>query len=246
MPSIQTARYSLENRGPWTIVSLDEWAGFSLGQTTAASPSFNPSFQDPDRRNTFFSLFPVKSVHEADQVHGSGLTDVPPYSSAQLDCDGLTAARPSVMLTMRTADCYPVYLKGRRNHRFGILHAGWRGLRDQIVREAIDRWFDGPVDLLVGAGIGADRYEVSSDVIEAMADAHDASPRAFSDEGIVRGDCLDLQALIQRQSAMAERPVRSLRVLPLSTGEDQPVPMYSYRDSSTDDRMVSWIFKRRF
>lgn len=240
---LNPADYSLRNRGPWTVVSVEDWGGFCLGQTTAAEGSFNADFHSPERRGTFFSLFPVRSVHEADQVHGDRLVDVPPHSTGHLGCDGLTAGRSSVMLTMRTADCYPVFVKNHRDERFGILHAGWRGLRDRIVTKALREWFDDPADVLVGAGIEGSRYEVSREVVEEVARSHDTSPSVLKDEGILVDECLRLPELIRWQCEKAPRSIRSLKRLPFGTGEDSPVPMYSYRENGTDSRMVSWIFK---
>ncbi|MFB6345032.1 MAG: polyphenol oxidase family protein [bacterium] len=237
------ASYSLRNWGPWTVVSLDDWDQFEVGQSTAVELACDSGFQNPDRRLQFYSLLPVRSVHEADQVHGDGLFDVPAHSSGLLQCDGLTTARSGVMLTMRTADCYPVFIRDVDSHRFGLVHAGWRGLRDKIVLKALEEWFDGPVSVLVGAGIAPESYEVSGDVISEVARTHDVSTKALKARNILSDEHLDLPRLIRWQCRLSRRSINSFKVLGLSTGEHQPVPMYSYRETSTDERLISWIFK---
>lgn len=235
------AEFELRNRGPWTVLSVRDWPGLSLGQTTALGGGRSPSLHRPDTRLAFSSLFDVVSYHEAEQVHGNDLRSVGGRSGCYPGTDGLFAARPRVMLTMRTADCYPVFVKSEDDRRFGLLHAGWRGLRRGIVRQALDRWFSRPVDVLLGSGIGVSEYEVGEEVVEAFVESCGLSESELRQRDVLEGRHLNLPVLIRRQVERSDVQLRSLRKLPPSTSGDTP-PMLSYRLEGTDDRMVSWIY----
>ncbi|HEY4329016.1 MAG TPA: laccase domain-containing protein, partial [Phycisphaerae bacterium] len=47
--------------------------------------------------------------------------------SGQLSADGLVAAVPGVLLTVRVADCVPVLLASEDGRVVAAVHAGWRG-----------------------------------------------------------------------------------------------------------------------
>ena len=77
------------------------------------------------------------------QVHGSRIVVYdrgaqgprPPLAEA----DGCLSASSRCWLGVRTADCLPVYLCDVRKRCVGIVHAGWRGTREGIARQAVDR-----------------------------------------------------------------------------------------------------------
>jgi copper oxidase (laccase) domain-containing protein len=188
----------------------------------------------------------VDSVHEARQVHGSDLAVTGPYSSCYRGVDGLFSARSGSLLTIRTADCYPVFVRDVSNPRFCLLHAGWRGLADGIISKALNNWFDGPVELILGAGIGASEYEVGEDVVHAFSETLGMDVESMKQRGILSGACLDLKEIIAREADRADVTVRSIARFPSSTtaGNESP-PLLSYRDDGTEDRMISWIFHRR-
>ncbi len=239
----ERADCELRNRGPWTVLSVLEWPRFALGQTTALRGGVSPSLHHPGTRLAFYEHFDLRSFYEAHQIHGNRLTSAGAASAGYLNTDGLFAARPHVLLTIRTADCYPVFLRERRSGRFGILHAGWRGLREGIVRKALNQWFSRTVDLLLGSGIGVEHYPVGDDVRDDLAEAFGTPITELRKIGILLEDKLNLPRTIQYQAERSEVPVSTYRRLAPSTAEGPP-PMLSHRADGTEDRMVSWIVRR--
>jgi copper oxidase (laccase) domain-containing protein len=236
----ERTKFELRNRGPWTVLSVRDWPRFTVGQTTALGGGASPSLNQPDARLAFYKHFNVQSFHEAQQVHGRQLATTGRYSAGYPYTDGLFASVPRRLLTIRTADCYPVFFRERRSGRFGVVHAGWRGLREGIVRNALERWFSRPVDLLLGSAIGADHYPVGADVRAALSKAFDTPESDLRKAGVFLEENLNLPRAIQFQAEHAEGTVSTYRRLPPSTSEDLP-PMLSYRADGTEDRMVSWI-----
>lgn len=236
--------YRLRNRGPWVTLEYPVWPGFDVGQTTAAAAATGADFAPARRRDLFFSRFSIRSYHEAQQVHGADLRAVGGRSAGHLGVDGLLATRGGTLLSMRTADCLPVFLKNPSGTRYALLHAGWRGLRGGIVRRALERWFPEAVCAIVGVGIGQAAYPVGEEVLEALADASNLSRSEMRRRRLVdAGGHVDLAGLAERQLRISPVRVEAFTRLPIDTNES-PVPLFSHRRNGTDCRMVNWIFRR--
>jgi hypothetical protein len=75
---------------------------------------------------------------------------------------------------LRFADCQPVVLYDPVHHAVGLIHAGWRGVAQGIVRRGVEAMADAydsqPRDLLAGLGpaIGPCCYTVGHEVAAAM------------------------------------------------------------------------------
>ena len=54
------------------------------------------------------------------------------------NCDGLVTNQPNTFLSFTVADCTAVYLLDPENKAIGLLHAGWKGLKDEIIKNAIE------------------------------------------------------------------------------------------------------------
>lgn len=245
MPSEFRIKPTLANAGPWTVLKFPVWSQFSLGQTTGLSAGAGSGFQDPELRNSFYSLFSVNCVHEAQQVHGNRLQAVQAHSAGYRGCDGLLGVSTNTMLTMRTADCLPVFVKNESGTRFALLHAGWRGLADGIIEKALEKWFIKPVEIIIGLGITQDAYEVGSEVITDLKKNLGCSESDLRADGILDNDNhLDLFGWCREQAYQTSHSVIHIgRVDPNQLKAD--VPVHSFRRSTTDNRMLNWISKNQ-
>jgi YfiH family protein len=74
------------------------------------------------------------------------------------------------MVSVRTADCFPILLADTRNRAVAAVHAGWRGTAAHIVSGALqemrERFGTSPADVqaAIGPGIGVCCYEVGIEV----------------------------------------------------------------------------------
>lgn len=116
------------------------------------------------------------------------------------DCgagDALVTSRANLALRIVTADCVPVLLLSDR--RVAAIHAGWRGIRSDIVSATIAAWGDPPPEAaIIGPAIGPCCYEVSNDVAREVARA------SGSAEVVVAGEPrphLDLALAVEHQLA---------------------------------------------
>lgn len=67
------------------------------------------------------------------QTHSTNIVEVVTGNEDLNDCDGLWTKRTDLRLGVKTADCAPIAFWD--GEKYGIIHAGWRGLCDGIVEE---------------------------------------------------------------------------------------------------------------
>ncbi|MCZ7530872.1 MAG: polyphenol oxidase family protein [Acidimicrobiia bacterium] len=112
------------------------------------------------------------------QVHGAVVHEVvdgAPVAGA--DGDALVTAHAGPVLAVSVADCAPIALIGRKV--VAAVHAGWRGLAEGVVREAVSRLREiegrspgrsGKLRAVLGPCIHVDQYEFGSEVLARMVE----------------------------------------------------------------------------
>lgn len=81
-------------------------------------------------------------------------------------CDGIIARQALVPLAVMTADCMPIVIACHETGQTAAIHAGWRGLLDGIIEQALVN-FNSPnsINVWIGPSISKNAFEVSDDVI---------------------------------------------------------------------------------
>ncbi len=111
------------------------------------------------------------------QVHGHRIGRTGDRQFNQTDAIILLDTNQPVMLLY--ADCVPILLYDPVHHAGAVIHAGWRGTHQQIVKEAVfalqNATGSRPKDIcaVIGPSIGHCCFQVSSSVAEQLARAHD-------------------------------------------------------------------------
>lgn len=182
LDSLDIIRAENLSRQPWLVHGFSTRAGgvstayrqhdLNLGHTE------HDTHENVERNRRLFldalgasemTLVSVRQVH-SDIIHC--VTDAPEHPLAG---DGLITVTPNLLLTVRTADCYPVILVDEKKRAVGVFHAGWRGTLARIVEKGVGemrRHFDSrPDDILaaIGPGIGACCYKVGEEVREKFS-----------------------------------------------------------------------------
>ena len=151
--------------------------------------------------------------------------------------DALLAAQPGTLVSVRTADCFPVLMADTRTRAVAAVHAGWRGTAAQIVIHALQRMRDGfgtdPKDVfaVIGPGIGACCYQVGEDVALQF--------------GRKQAGHLDLATVNRRQLLEAGLPGEQIDVVGSCTYCDAETFHSFRRDRERAGRMVSYIGARK-
>lgn len=147
-------------------------------------------------------------VVSAKQVHGTDalVVDQPIREGESFDggWDALVTNQPSVMVTVRTADCVPVLLHDPVRRVVAAVHAGWRGAIAGIVPKTVALLvsrFGARVETLrmaIGPSAGPCCYEVDEPVLSRLREVfpawHDVVEPMETDKAR-----LDLRAFVRRQ-----------------------------------------------
>ncbi len=139
------------------------------------------------------------------QVHGGKVTEARPKGILERttfdQCDGLWTREPGQAMALVTADCYPVAVaRANGEPALCVLHVGWRGLLQGIVESGVEALGPGPLQAIVGPGIGPCCYEVGEEVAEPFR-------RRFGESMVVDGN-LDLAGATEQ--ALREAGVDTL------------------------------------
>jgi polyphenol oxidase len=107
------------------------------------------------------------------QVHDAVILKAP-LPGPDLEADGLWCDTPDVALTVKVADCAPVWIADAKSQRFALLHAGWKGVAAGIATNAIGLLREAgsdPTSLVVAIGphLQACCFEVGPEVAERFS-----------------------------------------------------------------------------
>lgn len=169
------------------------------------------------------------------QVHGDGIV-ASTTPGEQGEGDALVTDRAGLVLSIRTADCLPVFLVDPIRRVSGLVHAGWRGVAAGIVPHTVDALVrlygvrPGTLWAGIGPGICARHFEVGADVAALFSDAH-----------VARGGAkphVDLVGVVCEQLAGAGvRKVSRSNACTFEETDRYP----SYRREQTDARLFSLL-----
>lgn len=138
------------------LENLKNEKGLVHGITEVEEGSFN-FFTNPDFGSRLSEARGIKGketeVVVSEQIHGARIHVVPPNIKGYIKfgADGLVSSEQGRVLLVKTADCQPVLLFNPEKERVGAVHAGRRGIRRGILKEAV-RKMGSPGSLLVGIG----------------------------------------------------------------------------------------------
>ncbi|MCU7798936.1 MAG: peptidoglycan editing factor PgeF [gamma proteobacterium symbiont of Lucinoma myriamae] len=103
------------------------------------------------------------------QVHSNKVVDAS-QSEIGIDADGSYTTKADCVAIVMTADCLPVLMCNQQGTVVAAVHAGWRGLVNGILEQAVDKVLSAgqcqPEDLLIwlGPAIGPEKFEVGNEV----------------------------------------------------------------------------------
>lgn len=188
------------------------------------------------------SLAAVHQVHSAAVIDAqAGRGDVRPRA------DGLVSRDPSLMLTVRVADCAALLLADSRGGAVAAVHAGWRGTADGIAVAAVARlrelYGSHPEDLIaaVGPSIGPCCYTVGADLMDAFRERGHGKAETGRWFRQGPGLQLDLWMANRDQLEAAGVPAAAIYVSGLCTA-CHPDWFYSYRrEGAAAGRLVGFI-----
>jgi YfiH family protein len=154
-------------------ISTTRQGGISTGPYNSANFGLN-SGDDQARvlanRDKLQQAFKGSPIQWLQQVHGEKVHRVDQIAP-DTEADASITRKPHQVCAVLTADCLPVLICDRAGTEVAAVHAGWRGVAQQIIGKTVQQFEASAADLLVwlGPAIGPDVFEVGAEVIAAMA-----------------------------------------------------------------------------
>ncbi len=183
----------------------------------------------------------AEKVFTIRQVHGDKVLTVTendlPQQSILPEADGVVTNVPRIVLSIRTADCVPIFLYDPHNKCIGLAHAGWKSSAQSIAHKTVEtlmqNYGSAPSDILaaLGPAIGRCCYQVGEE-FETI----------FPDEisYISNNRFLDLPLVNKKQLLKAGVKPENIFDSPVCTvcGQD----FFSFRrDKEQAGRHLSWM-----
>ena len=152
--------------------------------------------------------------------------------------DGLVTQDPEIILTLKVADCVPVFLHDPSKNIIGLVHSGWRGTVENIVLNAIQLMDKngtetGDIRCFLGPAIGICCYEVDWEVAKKFDD----KAKVKMEERKWR---VGLHEQIRLQLVSVGVQKKNIRSSDICTYESQGYHSYR-RDGENTGRMVAFL-----
>ena len=157
------------------------------------------------------------------------------------DCDALISAETGRTLTVRTADCLPIFLWEKTGKAVAVVHAGWKGTHQRIALKTVARLKKLGADprnlrVVFGPAIRPCCYEVGPEFAERFP-AETLRPNKAGRHQF------DLVLANRLQLESAGIPKANFKDLKLCTACDTRTFFSFRRDPSNTGRMIHWIRK---
>ena len=114
------------------------------------------------------------------QVHGTRVVAAHEQPRGT-QADGAWTDRPGVVCAVLTADCLPVVFAAQDGSVVAAVHAGWRGLCNGVLEQALEVMPVAPAQLVawLGPAIGGANFEVGKEVRDGFMASDSASAECF-------------------------------------------------------------------
>lgn len=173
------------------------------------------------------------------QTHSTVVAQASAPTKQVLNADGVFTSSSQVVCSAMTADCLPVLLTNTQGTQVAAVHAGWRGLANGIVENALEL-FSGEVMAWLGPAIGPQAFEVGEDVLQAFVDFDSQAHQAFTPRDIEGKWLADMSKLAtQRLNKLGVTQVFDSGLCTFQDKND----FYSYRRDGVTGRQATftWI-----
>lgn len=172
------------------------------------------------------------------QTHSTVVVKQNEPTQQVLDADGVWTQAPGVVCSAMTADCLPVLLTNEQGSQVAAVHAGWRGLANGIIENAVAQ-LSGPLMAWIGPAIGPDAFEVGDDVVQAFSSQIPQAVEAFQVLPTKGKWLADMSQLVSQRLNRAG--VEQIHFSNLCTYRDSE-RFYSYRRDGVTGRQASFIW----
>ncbi|RQW63086.1 peptidoglycan editing factor PgeF [Vibrio viridaestus] len=233
LPDSVTAIASTRENG----FSVGEYSGLNLGTHVGD----DPKLVIKNRQELVEShALPSQPVW-LNQTHSTKVVNLESWTDQVLDADGIFTTTPGIVCAVMTADCLPVLLSNKQGTEVAAVHAGWRGLADGILGNAVS-YFSNPEDVTawIGPAISQTYFEVGDEVVQQFVETDSNLISAFEPKAGTPGKWMCNLPLIAKMKFVGLE-VYDVELSGLCTFKDE-TKFYSYRRDGVTGRQGSFIW----
>jgi polyphenol oxidase len=181
---------------------------------------------------------PITWLH---QVHGDRMVELP--CSGSPEADGCFTSESGVVCAVLTADCLPVAFAHRNGSRVGMVHAGRKGLEQNILSKMVKTMGVPAEELMVwvGPGIAKDSYVISGEIRTAFLNDFPGCEEVFEPVGANQFQ-MDLYRIATWQLEAAGVLAVNIEVCGCDTFKDDRFHS-ARRDGAESGRMATLIWR---
>ncbi len=145
-------------------------SGFSKEKFKHANFSFNVGDNQTNVQSNINCLknqLNINHIVFMNQIH-SNLANNVSINSNYVDSDAIFSNDRRISCAVLTADCIPILITNKAGSIIGCIHAGWKGLRDNIIENFFNKLSNTQredIIVLLGPCISQNKYEVDADVL---------------------------------------------------------------------------------
>ncbi len=154
--------------------------------------------------------------------------------------DGMFTNKKFLPCIVNVADCIPILIRNKKGTEVCAVHAGWRGLKKDIIKKAIQLFSDGgeKLEVWIGPSIGYKSYEIQENFINDFPELNHHYKSCVQSTGQKFFCDLNRLANIQLHDAKVKDVKRSERCV-----FEEAQSFYSHRREKTKNRMsaIIWI-----
>ncbi|MCA6222901.1 purine nucleoside phosphorylase YfiH [Photorhabdus antumapuensis] len=174
-----------------------------------------------------------------EQVHGTRVVRLNDQPLEDNRADAVYTNIPGQVCAVMTADCLPVLFCSSAGDEVAAAHAGWRGLCAGVLENTITQFKAKPnqIQAWLGPAIGAKKFEVGNEVLEAFTIQHADLSQAFTPFG---------EKYLADIYLLAKLKLQSVGVKAIFGGSECTVSnkekFFSYRRDGITGRMATLIW----
>jgi len=117
------------------------------------------------------NILTKKAIVSMSQIHSTDIEVVNNKKLVYSNTDGIFSCNKNYALQVKTADCLPIFFIHEHDNIFGVIHAGWKGLKNGIISKSTNLLSSHINDLskitaFIGPSISQKNYEVKNEFID--------------------------------------------------------------------------------
>lgn len=218
-------------------VSLAPYASLNLAHHVGDSPE-----AVADNRQRLIEQYQLPSAPcYLEQIHSNQVIELVAPLSQLPQADAAYTRQKNVVCAVMTADCLPILLTDVQGGEIAAIHAGWRGLVNQIIEQTLVKFQQPRHNIMawLGPAIGPSQFEVGGEVRAQFITYHASMAAAFTprSNGKYLADLYQLARIV-----LADQGVKQIYGGEYCT-VSQADQFFSYRREQQTGRMVSLIWQ---